>query len=251
MSVETASRQSPTASALSAPGARIKVWDLPLRLFHWLLVMTIAVAFLSSEEDSPIAHWHLVAGWIAGLLLVFRLVWGFVGGEHSRFADFARPRRLGEHISRLLRGRAEPDLGHNPLGAVAVLAILSLLAVTVWSGAFGGEGAEDIHEIAAWALLGLVGLHIIAVVTMSILQRENLVRAMVSGTKPADRHPGAADARGPSLPAVILSAVLVAGAAYGILIYDPQAFTPDRQRIDGPDRGASTANPHPGAANRF
>ena len=65
----------------------LKVWDLPTRLFHWLLVAAVAVAWLSSEEDSALAAWHQAAGWMAGLLIVFRLIWGLVGGEHARFAD--------------------------------------------------------------------------------------------------------------------------------------------------------------------
>ena len=81
----------------------IRVWDWPLRLFHWLLVFTIAVAFLSSEQDSALNQWHVLSGWVAAVLIAFRLVWGFVGGEHSRFTDFIRPSRIAEHISGLLK----------------------------------------------------------------------------------------------------------------------------------------------------
>jgi cytochrome b len=204
---------------------RVQVWDLPLRLFHWTLVIAIAVAFLSSEEDSPIGQWHVLAGWIAGILIVFRLVWGFVGGEHSRFADFIRPLRIVDHISALAKGRAAPSLGHNPLGAVAVVILLTLTGLTVWTGAFGGEAAEDLHEVIAWTLLGMVGVHILAVALMSVLERENLVRAMIGGSKPAERHPGARDATAPRASALLLACAVVAGAIYGVLRYDPQAFT--------------------------
>src|SRR5690606_8568411 len=74
---------------------RVKVWDLPLRLFHWTLVAAIALALLSSEEGSGLNKWHVLSGWVAGLLIVFRLIWGVVGGEHSRFSDFIRPSRIG------------------------------------------------------------------------------------------------------------------------------------------------------------
>ena len=203
----------------------ISVWDWPLRLFHWLLVIVIAVAFLSSEEDSAINQWHVLSGWVATVLLAFRLVWGFVGGEHSRFSDFIRPSRIGGHISGLLSGRRDSSLGHNPLGAVAVLLLLGLTAATVWTGAFGGEAAEDLHEIIAWTLLAMVGLHIAAVIFMSLLERENLVRAMITGKKPATRHPDAVDAKPPGAIGLILALVAAAASAYAILRYDPQAFT--------------------------
>jgi cytochrome b len=128
---------------------RVKVWDLPLRLFHWVLVIAIAVAFLSSEEDSALNDWHVLSGWVAAVLIVFRLVWGFIGGEHSRFSDFIRPSRIAHHLSGLARGEREPSLGHNPLGGVAVVVLLALTAVTLWTGAFGGEAAEELHEVIA------------------------------------------------------------------------------------------------------
>jgi cytochrome b len=203
----------------------VKVWDLPLRLFHWLLVLAIAVAFLSSEEDSPLNNLHVVAGWVAGILLVFRVAWGFVGGEHSRFSDFVRPSRIGAHVVGLLHRRTEPELGHNPLGGISVLILLTLAGITVWTGAFGGEAAENLHEFVAWTLLAFIGLHVAAVVVMSVLERQNLARAMVTGTKPAGRHPAARDAKRPGVRALLFAAVVLAGTIYGVLSYDPQAFT--------------------------
>ena len=228
---------------------RVKVWDLPLRLFHWTLVIAIAVAFLSSEEDSALNDWHVLSGWIAAVLIVFRLAWGFIGGEHSRFADFIRPSRVAGHISGLARGHSEPSLGHNPLGAVAVVILLALTAMTVWTGAFGGEAAEELHETIAWTLLAMVAIHVVAVVVMSILERENLARAMVTGDKPVARHPGAADARAPGAIALAVGAVVVAATAYFILQYDADAFTlrsaeafEHRDRAPDVTRGADIAD---------
>lgn len=203
----------------------IRVWDLPLRLFHWVLVLTIAMAFLSSEENSVLNEWHVLSGWVAGILIVFRLVWGFVGGEHSRFSDFIRPSRIAHHVLGLARGKREPSLGHNPLGAIAVVVLLALTAVTVWSGAFGGEAAEELHEVIAWVLLAMVAVHVIAVTVMSRLERENLVRAMVTGNKPAARHPGAVDARVPGAVAWIVGVLTVLASIYAIAQYDSDAFT--------------------------
>ena len=132
-----------------------------------------------------IANWHLTAGWVAAILIVFRLSWGFLGGEHARFKNFVKPREIGQHIRHLLSGSAEPSVGHNALGAVAVLALFALCGFVGWTGIQlqTGGGEEDIHEIAAYALLGLIALHVAAVILMSILTRENLVLAMVSATK--------------------------------------------------------------------
>lgn len=215
----------------------IKVWDLPLRLFHWTLVAVIAIAFLSSEEDSPLNQWHIMSGWIVAVLIVFRLAWGFVGGEHSCFIDFIRPSQIGHHISSLLGGKREPAIGHNPLGALAVVALLALAAGTVWAGAFGG--GEELHETLAWTLLALVGLHVAAVIVMSLIERENLVRAMVTGRKPAERHPEASDAKKPGVLGVIVTAAVVAGSVYAILQYDAQAFTA-RSAESFEHRGASS-----------
>lgn len=219
----TASQAKPAPPASHRP-ARVDVWDLPLRLFHWLLVLAIAVAFLSSEEDSPLNQWHVLAGWVAGILVVFRLVWGFVGGEHSRFVDFVRPSRIKEHIADLIRRRGEPTLGHNPVGGISVVVLLALTTVVVWSGAFGGETAEDLHELAAWTLLAFIGLHVAAVLVMSFLERENLIGAMITGKKAAARHPGAADAKRPGVIAILVAIAVLAGAVYAVLQYDPQAF---------------------------
>ena len=233
-----------TSKNLAPMGSvKVRVWDLPLRLFHWVLVTAVAIAFLSSEEDSVLNQWHVLAGWIAGTLIVFRLVWGFVGGEHSRFADFIRPSRVGEHITGLFKGHVKATLGHNPLGGISVVILLALTGVSVWTGAFGGKAAVDFHELVAWTLLAFVGLHIAAVVIMSFLERESLIRAMITGKKQAARHPGARDARRPSLLGIVAAAVVFAGTIYAVLQYDPEAFA--LRPTEAFEQRASTADASP------
>ena len=211
----------------AAAAAGVRVWDLPLRLFHWLLVAAVAVAFVSAEEDSILRGWHVTAGWIAALLIGFRLVWGFIGGEHARFASFVRPSRLRAHLATLVAGRPEASLGHNPLGAIATLVLLITVAAVVATGTMLiGGGGEDLHEGLANALLALIGLHVAGVLMMSVLSRENLVRAMVTGKKPRTRHPGAADAQPAPGLALPVAALAIAGGGYGILQVDPLAMTP-------------------------
>lgn len=222
----TLAESQPSAATPAPVGRRIRVWDLPLRLFHWLLVAAVAVAFLSSEEESALNAYHMLSGWIAAVLIAFRLVWGIVGGEHSRFTSFVKPSAIGQHVRELLAGRPAPTIGHSALGALSVILLLSFVAATVWTGATLAEGAdEELHEIIAWSLLALVAIHILAVMVMSLLTRENLVAAMVSGRKPARLHPEARDARRPPLLGVLLGVAALAGAVLAIRAYDRDAFT--------------------------
>lgn len=229
------------------PAPMLRVWDLPTRIFHWLLVGAVALAFLSSEEDSALAVWHQAAGWTAAMLILFRLVWGFVGGEHARFADFLRPGRLAAHLRGLLGGRPSPELGHNPLGGIAIVALLGLTAGVIVSGFLTLRGGEDdLHEAVGYGLLALIGVHVVAVAAMSLIGRENLVRAMVTGRKPADRHAGARDAHSAPAFALPLAALAVAVGAYGVTQIDPQAFAP-HGRMEARDFAAHNAG---GAAER-
>lgn len=209
---------------------RIHVWDGPLRLFHWLLVIAMVVAFLSAEEESPLNNWHIISGWVAAILIFFRIIWGFVGGEYARFSGMWKGGGLGHHIGEMLRFKPAAAVGHNPLGWISALLLIGVSAATIWTGALiitsGGEAGEDLHEIIGWSLLALIAVHVVAVFIMSVLTREKLVRAMVTGSKSADRHPGAGDARSPSLFAYLIGLAAIAAAVFGILRIDPQAFVP-------------------------
>ena len=210
--------------------SRIRVWDAPLRVFHWLLVIAMAVAFLSAEEGSPINHWHMLSGWVAAILIAFRIVWGFVGGEFARFSGIFKSGGIFHHMSELLSFKPKPSMGPNPLGWIDALLLIAVSVGTIWTGALmvtsAGEAAEDLHEVMGWGLLALVAIHIAAVFIMSFLTRDNLLRAMASGTKHAGRHPGARDAKKPRLYAYVISLAVIIAAIFGILKIDPQAFVP-------------------------
>jgi cytochrome b len=208
-----------------------KVWDTPLRLFHWLLVLAISIAFLSSDDDSPIASWHMVAGWSAAALLAFRLIWGFVGGEHARFVNFIRPTAIATHARDLLAGHPRRSVGHNPLGAIAVVALIGLTGIVIWSGSSVAAGGmdKDLHEALAYSLLAVIGLHVGAVLLMSLLTGENLVRAMISGRKKNSLYPNVREARGPGLFAALLGAAAIVLAIIAIVMVDPTAFAPQQR----------------------
>ena len=175
-------------AALETTTQAVRVWDLPTRLFHWSLVGSFALAFLTAESE----RWrdiHVNAGYTLAGLIVFRLLWGFVGGAHSRFTDFVpTPGKLVAYVKSLLSGHPQHFVGHNPAGAIAILALLGLGAVSTISGwaayqDIGGNMVEELHEGASNGMLVVVAIHVAGVIVSSWLHRENLVRAMITGWK--------------------------------------------------------------------
>ena len=167
---------------------RIRVWDLPTRLFHWLLAASFAGAWLTADSERWIDV-HTTLGYGFAGLIAFRLVWGLVGSRYARFSSFVRgPGAVLKYVTSILKARPEHHVGHNPAGGWAVLALLGLGAVTALTGYlnfndYGGHWLEELHEGAAGAMLALVFVHIGAVIVSSLIHRENLVRAMLSGLK--------------------------------------------------------------------
>ncbi|OHC64381.1 MAG: hypothetical protein A3H93_04915 [Rhodocyclales bacterium RIFCSPLOWO2_02_FULL_63_24] len=169
---------------------RLRVWDLPTRLFHWLLVASFITAFVTSESEK-LRDIHVVAGYTLAGLLVFRLVWGFVGSGYSRFAQFLpTPQKLVDYLKSLMEGRPQHYVGHNPAGAVAIFLLLGCGLVASLSGwatyeDLGGHFMEELHEGAANGMMAIVVIHVAGVVVSSWLHQENLVLAMITGWKKA------------------------------------------------------------------
>jgi cytochrome b len=166
----------------------VRAWDLPTRLFHWSLVASFATAFLTSESEK-LRDIHVLAGYSLAGLVVFRLLWGFIGGTHSRFADFLpTPCKVIDYVKSLLRGEPQHYVGHNPAGAVAIFALLGLGFAAAASGwavyeDMGGHFMEELHEVAANGMMAVVVIQIAGVIVSSWLHKENLVRAMITGWK--------------------------------------------------------------------
>lgn len=205
-------------------GGAARIWDLPTRLFHWLFAALIIFAYISAEEDSAFNQWHMIAGYGVAILLAFRIAWGFVGGEYARFASFLKLDHLAAHIGQMLRFRVDATAGHNPLGGLAVLLMLLLAGATVLTGIV--LKGEEPHEDFGKVMIILAGLHVIAVFVMSLLSRENLPRAMVTGKKAVSATHPWKDGRGASARGWILALAVTAASVVAILANDPQAFTP-------------------------
>jgi cytochrome b len=180
--------------AVQAP-AEVPVWDRFVRVFHWLLVASCVTAWWFTES---IGWLHKGAGYLALALVAARLVWGFVGSPHARFADFVPgPRRVAAYIAAYVRGREPRHLGHNPLGALMVLYLLAAVvtvSVTGWMMTldmfWGNETVETIHATVVDVTQWLVVVHVAANLVAGLRHRENLVRAMITGRK---RAPGPGD----------------------------------------------------------
>lgn len=167
---------------------RVRVWDLPVRLFHWLMAFSFAGAYLTAELDGwrPV---HVTLGYTMAALVGFRVVWGFVGTEHARFASFVRgPKTTLAYVRSMFSGRPQHFTGHNPAGAVAIMLMLAIAIALAASGYLlyterAGEWIEEAHELIANLMLAVVLAHIVGVLSASLMHRENLAKAMITGRK--------------------------------------------------------------------
>ncbi|MBU3636103.1 cytochrome b/b6 domain-containing protein [Polynucleobacter sp. es-MAR-4] len=191
----------------------IMVWDMPVRVFHWLLVICFAGAWLSSESERW-AMIHYAFGYTACLLVLIRLVWGLIGTRYARFSQFLRsPKAVLEHFMAMLRGHPHHDVGHNPAGGLVMFALMLLILVIGLTGylsvkEFLGNFVSEAHEAVASLVLGLVIVHIIAAVGMSVIERQNLVRSMVTGKKKGMPEQGI------RYPQYLIGALIFLGSLY-------------------------------------
>jgi cytochrome b len=170
------------------PATAVRVWDPFVRLFHWSLVSCVLANYFLVDDGETL---HQLTGYLASMLVAARIVWGFVGSRHARFADFfPTPARVRRHLASLMSGRQEFHAGHNPAGALMMLALITLVLALGVTGfmqtldAFWGEEwLQDVHEMLGSTLIGLAGVHAAAAIVMSRVERTNLIGAMISGVK--------------------------------------------------------------------
>jgi cytochrome b len=210
------------------------VWDWPLRLVHWGLVLAVLGAYGTAELGWLSMDWHFRFGYLALGLVVFRVLWGFLGTRHARFASFlSRPSQLWAYL-RAGFGGARVWVGHSPLGGWASVVLLLAVLIQAGSGLFNGDDIEwfgpwfdvvgaqaqrlahQIHDQAFYVLLGLIALHVLAVLAYLLLRGQNLVLPMLHGRKPIgadEAAEGIAMAR--LLAALALTGVIMSGVIWG------------------------------------
>jgi len=219
------------ATTTALPATRL-VWDLPLRLTHWAMVLAVAGCFATHYAGIEWFTWHRRCGYVVLVLAVFRVLWGIVGTRHARFASFVRgPRAVLDY----LRGAAARPAGHNPLGALGVLALLALMLLQAGSGLFANDEIMNagpfygwiapelsnritsLHRYSSDVLLVLVGLHVAAIAWYALARRVRLVPPMFTGRKPAADVPaGEAITHSRTLLAVAIVAALAFALALAV-----------------------------------
>lgn len=221
------------------------VWDLPTRLFHWVLVASMVASWLTADPGSPSMKWHMYLGyWTLGLV-IFRVLWGFFGPKHARFSEFFKPGRIGGYAAGLFRRDSKQAVGHNPLGALAVIVMLLMVAIQavsglfitddiVWSGpwnpAVSGETADrltTLHHLNFDVLLWLVGLHVLTILFYAFYKRQDLVGPMFTGYKKAAVVPEGHAITDSQLLKALVIAVLSAAAVYAVLAFAPPPVIED------------------------
>jgi cytochrome b len=217
------------------------VWDWPLRLWHWLFAVAVSGAWVTGQWGGyDWRQWHFYFGQATVGLLIFRLVWGFVGPKHARFFRFLPgPSRLLAYLKTLPQRQALENPGHNPLGAIAVVVILALVTAQATSGLFiyddilyegpwyvaaseqVADVASRIHHWLGWPIGAIIAIHLTAILFYRLYKRQRLTRAMITGRKPAKRVPEEAAIRSSRTWLAIVLIIAVAAFTWWLLAVAP------------------------------
>jgi len=216
----------------------VHVWDAPTRLFHWLLVLLIVISWRTGEAGGEWLRYHFWSGYAILTLVLFRIVWGVVGGTHARFVNFVRgvPAAL-QHVRELMRPGPTSDVGHSAIGGWMIVILLAVLLLQTATGLFADDdivtvgplgalvsGATrarltTIHKYNFEVIEVLVGVHILAVLSYLAIKRQNLIGAMITGRRRVLAPTAIDGARAhPALAAAVLAgaAAVVAGIVLGV-----------------------------------
>ena len=219
------------------PGAseRTRIWDLPTRLFHWLLAALVVFSFTTGKLGGDWLTWHFRSGYTIASLLLFRLLWGFVGSRYARFASFVpSPSRIWHTLRSDQSGAVPKSAGHSAIGTLSVYALLIVLAVQVSTGVFCNDGSfiegpwakfvsgatsdrlSTVHYYNHWLVVGLTALHIAAIAFYLLARKEDLLTPMLTGNKLGIDAPAANDGVALRIRAAVLAAL--AGGVIGYLV---------------------------------
>lgn len=176
-------------------GRKILIWDVPTRVFHWLLVGSFAGAYYTADSERY-RDIHVMLGYILLGLIVFRILWGFVGTRYARFSSFMfKPSEVVAYLTALLNRKPVEYLGHNPAGSVAIWLLLLFGMTSGVTGVMalkdiGGDLAVEWHDLVSEGMLIIVAVHVLGVLVSSVMHRENLVRSMITGLKDGEQDQG-------------------------------------------------------------
>ncbi|HEY8100548.1 MAG TPA: cytochrome b/b6 domain-containing protein [Burkholderiaceae bacterium] len=218
---------------------KIRVWDLPLRLFHWTLVLLVVAAIVAQKIGGDAMLWHFRFGYAALTLVLFRIVWGLVGSRYARFSDFVkRPSAAIAYIKEMRSGTSIKSLGHNPIGSFSVLALLAIILIQTISGLFASDEHDhkgplakflsetwperigEFHaDVSGTLIYILVGLHVVAIAYYYFIKKENLVKPMITGDKEVDcEAPSAEDSSRIRLFALVILLVCAVGVYFVVML---------------------------------
>jgi cytochrome b len=183
----------------------VRVWDIPVRGFHWLLAFSILGLFITGKLGGNWMEWHKKIGFFVLGLIAFRIVWGFIGSEHARFKNFVRgPGTVFTYAKSLFSEKSEKYIGHNPMGGLSVLALLAAVGFQAASGLFSNDDImlegpyasmvskafsdqmTKLHHLNSNLILILIGVHLSAIAFYAVYKQENLIEAMITGEKMVD-----------------------------------------------------------------
>ena len=193
----------------------VLIWDLPTRIFHWLLsagFIAAAVLSLALGEESPLFPYHAIIGLTIALMVCLRVIWGVAGTRYAQFGTFIfGPGAVIEYMKGTLVGGGKRYIGHNPGSALAIFALLALvlaMAVTGIMMAQGNESVKELHEILAWFAVGVAVVHVLGVALHTIRHRENITLSMIHGKKHAEPSVAISSAK----PVIAILFLAIAGA---------------------------------------
>jgi cytochrome b len=213
---------------------KVRVWDLPTRLFHWALATLVIAAIVTVKIGGNAMQWHFYCGYAVLCLLAFRLLWGILGTRFARFSSFIfSPVTIVKHVGEMKDGRAQRYLGHTPIGSLSVLSILLVVLLQASSGLFSNDDIASegplvkfisketsdkfswFHsDVNAWLIYGLIGLHIAAVVFYYFRKKEDLVTPMLTGDKEWHEATDVRDSWGKRILALVLLGICATGVYY-------------------------------------
>lgn len=223
----------------ASPATR-RVWDLPVRIFHWALVLAIIGSYVSNRAGIEYFQYHLWFGYAVVVMVSFRIVWGIVGTYHARFWNFIRgPVTTIRYLFATLRGTETRYAGHNPLGALMVIVLLAGLLTQGIAGLFANDEIlnfgplygyvsdelsltlTSLHRQLFYWIMGAVLLHVIAVIMHRVLKKEDLIKPMFSGRKPVDHVRPGEEIASSRIPLALLIVLVIVGVLYWYVTHAP------------------------------